>query len=328
MLQLAWPWLLLSLPLPWLLRVLLPPVASASGGTLYVPFTASLQPHNSVQPGSSSGVRWWYGWAWLCWLLLVLAACRPQWVGPVQDLPATGRNLLLAVDVSGSMEADDLGRPGVSRLDIVKQLAGSFIQRREGDRIGLILFGTRAYRQTPLTFDRVTVRTLLNQAVIGLAGRETAIGDAIGMAIKQQRHSGGETVLVLLTDGSNTAGNVPPRKAAKLAADQKLRIYTIGVGGRPRTVQGLLGPRPIDPSAQLDEATLRDIAEITGGRYFRADDQEQLEQIYLLLDKLEPAGEAVLAVRSIAELYVWPLGLGLLITLLLSFNAVRREVRR
>lgn len=323
MLQLAWPWLLLLLPLPWLVRRLLPPAMPAHDGTLYAPFALSLRSQAGVDDGAGSNHPKLKGWAWLCWLLLVLAACRPQWLGPAQELPATGRNLLLAVDISGSMEADDLGQPGVSRLQVVKQLAGDFVRRRQGDRLGLILFGTRAYRQTPLTFDRVTVQKLLDQAVIGLAGRETAIGDAIGLAIKQQQNTDGETVLVLLTDGANTAGKVPPGKASILAAEQKLRIYTIGVGGKPRAVRGLLGPRLIDPAAQLDEAMLREIAETTGGQYFRADDRKQLEQIYLQLDELEPAGDQSQVVRPSAELYVWPLGLGLMTTLLLAFNAVR-----
>jgi len=257
--------------------------------------------------------------------LLVTAAMRPQWLGEAVALPQTGRNLLLAVDVSGSMQIPDLEN-GATRLDVVKQVAGDFISRRKGDRIGLILFGTRPYLQAPLTFDRTTVATWLLEAAIGIAGRETAIGDAIGMALKTLRGVSGKAVLVLLTDGTNTAGHVPPLKAAELAAQQGLRIYTIGIGGKPREVQGLLGSQMIDPAADLDEKTLKEIAQTTGGRYFRARDRAALEDIYHRIDELEPVGGNSQTVRPITELYPWPLGLAFLLSLglALALGAQRR----
>ncbi len=212
-----------------------------------------------------------------------------------------------------------------TRLDVVKQVAGEFIQRREGDRVGLILFGTQAYLQTPLTFDRSTVRTLLDESVIGIAGRETAIGDAIGMALKRLRNSDGETVLVLLTDGANTAGHVAPLKAAELAAQQGLRVHTIGVGGKPRAVRGLLGMQMINPASSLDEETLKAIAQATGGSYFRADDREALEAIYQRLDELEPVTRGSRMVRPVTALYPWPLGAALLLSLGLALGGLRRE---
>ena len=324
MFHLAWPWLLLLLPLPWLLRWLLPAASSAGDGTLFVPITAVLNPGGAQgpEPSRSHTLRWWG--ALSCWLLLLLAAARPQWLGEPIELPETGRNLLLAVDVSGSMQTADLDESNTSRLDVVKQVAGEFIQRREGDRVGLILFGSQAYLQTPLTFDRTTVKTLLDEAVIGIAGRETAIGDAIGMALKRLQGSEGETVLVLLTDGANTAGNVSPQKAADLAAQQGLRIHTIGVGGAPREVRGILGMQKVNPASDLDEETLQAIAQATGGQYFRATDRQALQEIYQRLDELEPVAGGSRVVRPVSDLYAWPLGLGFVLSLVLALGAWRQ----
>ena len=324
MFHLAWPWLALCLPLPWLVRRLLLPAPPVSGGVVSAPFAGVLGvSDDSPARGTSRPPRPWGAIA--CWFLLVTAAMRPQWLGEAVALPQTGRNLLLAVDVSGSMQIPDLEN-GATRLDVVKQVAGDFISRRKGDRIGLILFGTRPYLQAPLTFDRTTVATWLREAAIGIAGRETAIGDAIGMALKTLRDLTGKAVLVLLTDGTNTAGHVPPRKAAELAAKQGLRIYTIGIGGKPRAVQGLLGPQMIDPAADLDEETLKTIAQTTGGRYFRATDRAALEDICHRIDDLEPVGGDSQTVRPVTELYPWPLGLAFLLSLALAIGAQRRVV--
>ena len=176
MFELAWPWMLVCLPLPWLVRRFFDAAPPAEGGTLFAPFATGWRNQARDTAGRVHGAAlWWWG-GLLCWLLLIAAAARPQWLGEPMELPETGRNLLLAVDVSGSMEQQDyrLGNRAMNRLDAVKAVAGRFIQRRQGDRLGLILFGTRAYVQTPLTFDRATVSDFLNDSVIGLAGRETA----------------------------------------------------------------------------------------------------------------------------------------------------------
>ncbi|MCZ7598080.1 MAG: VWA domain-containing protein [Gammaproteobacteria bacterium] len=189
------------------------------------------------------------------------------------------------------MDTRDLeldGRPA-DRLAVVKTLGADFLERRTGDRVGLILFGTRAYLQAPLTFDRATVATLLDEAVTGLAGERTAIGDAIALAIKRLREVEAEQrVLVLLTDGANTAGSVEPLEAARMAATAGLTIHTIGVGAERMVVDGLFGRREINPSAELDEALLRDVSSLTGGRYFRAASTAGLDDIYRLLDRMEP----------------------------------------
>jgi Ca-activated chloride channel family protein len=318
----AWPWLLLLAPLPWLLRWLLPASPSGDLQALRVPWFSAVA-------GSKTG---WLRRPWLAlaaalvWLLLVVAAARPQWVGEIENLPVTGRDLLLAVDISGSMDTQDmvLNKTAVNRLTVVKKVAGEFIKRRYGDRVGLILFGSRAYLQTPLTFDTQTTATLLDESEIGLAGRETAIGDAIGLAVKRLREdAAADRVLVLLTDGANTSGEVQPLQAAGFAARDGLTVYTVGVGADEMMVQDFFGSRVVNPSADLDEDTLKAIAEQTGGRYFRARDAKSLEKIYEILDELEPVESDVETIRPIDELFYWPLGLAYALALLTALLSIR-----
>lgn len=312
MIHFAWPWMVLLLPLPWLLSRLLPPV-QPKGAAVFLPFAASVAGDTRLAMRKPSRVRSML--FLLVWLLLLAAATRPQWLGDAQPVPSTGRRLLLAVDVSGSMASDDMAG-GLSRLQVVQQVAGDFLRRRHGDRVGLILFGTRPYLQAPLTADLDTVRQFLDQAMVGVAGTQTAIGDAIGLAIKRLRdeksqagkHGRGETVLILLTDGSNTAGAMSPEQAAKLAAAAGLRIYTIGVGSSGDDIFGMTG-------SDLDEDTLRGIAQATGGQYFRATDASDLQQIYARIDQMEPSAGRAQWYRPSDEWFFWPLGLALLLSL-------------
>jgi len=315
MIEIAWPWLLLFIPLPIVAYWLLPPLESSSAA-LRVPF---LDRFSAVGGVSQAHSHLPFRILMLAlWLALVLAAIRPQWVGEPLELPVSGRDLMLAVDISGSMETEDFQVNGrmIDRLTATKWVAGEFIERRVGDRLGLILFGTNAYLQTPLTFDRQTVRTLLNEAAIGLAGSETAIGDSIGLMVKQlkrSRQAGEEInpVLILLTDGANTAGAVAPLKAAELAAKYGLKIYTVGIGAEEMLVRGLFSSRRVNPSRDLDEKSLKQIAESTGGLYFRARDTEEFQAIYTLIDELEPVTRESVQYRPVAELYQWPLGVAL-----------------
>lgn len=311
--SLAWPWALLALPLPLVAALLLPEARGLRDAGLKVP--ALSQFGMLARRSKSEHLSNWRIWvAAIAWILLVLAASRPEHVGDEVDVPVTGRNLMLAVDLSGSMDQKDfeLGSRRVDRLTATKAVASDFIGRREGDRIGLILFGERAYLQVPLTLDRETVKTLLMEAFIGLAGEKTAIGDAITLAVKrihEQQKEPGDQVLVLLTDGANTAGEVDPLKAAELARQVGLRIYTIGIGAEQLEVSSLLGGRrSINPSADLDEETLTRIADLTGGRYFRATDTASLQDIYKLLDELEPVEEPEAGFRPVRSLFFWPLG--------------------
>lgn len=319
MLTFAWWWLLALVPLPALVRRFSRPDPLDSTAALKVPRTfefASL----AGQAGTLAPLKLRSLVLWTVWSLLVLAAARPQYVGDAVALPLSGRDLLMAVDLSGSMEEQDfqLNDRWVDRLTATKAVAAEFIKHRVGDRLGLILFGREAYLQTPLTFDRETVGVLLEESAIGLAGKETAIGDAIGLAIRTLDDAGveeGRRVLVLLTDGANTAGEVDPLKAAELAAQRSMIIYTIGIGADALTVRSLFGLRQINPSADLDEHTLGRIAELTGGQYFRARDTEELAEIYALLDELEPAESDEEGFRPVTELFYWPLGLAALIAM-------------
>ena len=313
MIDFAWPFVFLALPLPWLAWRFLPAKDAAHAAALRTPFLQELEDLPSAHRVSAArpGLLWLAACAWG---LLVIAAARPQWLGEPIEMAMSGRDLMLAVDLSGSMEIRDFKLDGrqVDRLTAIKAVAGQFIERRTGDRIGLILFGDRAYLQAPLTFDRKTVHTLLEESAIGLAGEKTAIGDAIGLGIKRLRDNPeNQRVLILLTDGANTAGTVQPLQAAELAAKEKLKIYTIGVGADEMIVPDLFGPRRVNPSADLDEETMTAIAAKTGGRYFRARDTAELETIYAELDKLEPVERDKRYYRPKTELFPWPLGLAL-----------------
>lgn len=309
------------LPLPVVVALLLPRAPLAASRALRLPFYQAL--HISVGEGRGRRSRSRLLLATLAWLLLVMAAARPQFIGEPVQLPVSGRDLLLAVDISGSMDEQDmmLVDKVASRLTAVKIVAGNFIERRKGDRLGLILFGEQAYLQTPLTFDRKTTNIQLREAAIGLAGKRTAIGDAIGLAVKRLRDQSQENrVLILLTDGANTAGSIDPQKAADIAASEGVRIYTIGVGADERVVRTLFGKRRV-ANNELDEPALVSIAEKTGGRYFRARDIAALEEIYQLLDEYEPVSQDAESFRPVRELYMWPAAAALLLSVLLSIVA-------
>lgn len=323
MIYFEWPWLMLALPFPLLIRSLMPAVIPEQVAALKVPFLEDFDKNNSSIV--SSRQPWLLWLAAIAWFFLVLSAMRPQWLGEPIEQSVSGRDLMLAIDLSGSMKEQDfiIENKRVDRLTATKYMAEQFINRRAGDRLGLILFGTQAYLQTPLTFDRVTVITLLNESALGLAGEKTAIGDAIGLAVKRLRvqHTGSR-VLVLLTDGANTAGAVSPIKAAEIAAQHQLKIYTIGVGADEMIVRSLFGSRKLNPSRDLDEKTLTAIATKTGGRYFRARNTQELEQIYQLLDELEPVEKDKQYFHPKKELYYWPLALALLLSGLISLKRV------
>lgn len=317
MMTFAWWWIVLVLPLPWLVRRYASAEPIERAAALRVP---SAREFGGLGGGplANRQVAGSLALLALIWCLAVVAASRPQWIGEPIMVEVSGRDLLLAVDLSGSMEEQDFQLDGqwVDRLTAIKALASDFIARRAGDRIGLILFGREAYLQAPLTFDRATVTTLLNESAIGLAGRQTAIGDAIGLAIRTLEDAGVEDnrrVLVLLTDGANTAGSVEPLKAAELAAQRSMVIYPVGIGADAITVRTLFGLRQINPSTDLDEETLLATAAMTGGQYFRARDAEEFEAIYATLDLLEPAQSDEAGYRPVTELYYWPLALAALI---------------
>lgn len=324
MFEFAWPWLFLLLPLPLLLRRVLPPVMPGQALRLPQP---GLRLAATGGNAARSATPWLLALAWSC---MVVAAARPQWVGPPQAQQRSGRALLLAVDLSGSMNTQDMelaGQP-VSRFGAVKAIAGNFIDRRRGDEMGLILFGSQAFLVTPLTYDLDAVRAQLQGAAVGLAGSETAIGDAIAIAVKRLSALPEQArVLVLLTDGVNNAGSIAPLEAMRAAKAAGVRIYTVGIGAERMRVPGFFGAQIVNPSADLDAAMLTKLADETGGRFFRATDSAQLADAYRAIDALEPMRQHGPSLRPRTEWFVWPLVAALLLWLLAAWPRWRaREV--
>jgi Ca-activated chloride channel family protein len=308
---LAWPWALLALPLPWLMRWW--PRRNAAAPALRVPYAAGAL----AELGQASGAA---GWRigrlllWLAWACLCVAMARPQQLGDPVTPPQQGRQMMLAVDVSGSMSEPDmmLGNQVVQRLSAAKAVLADFLDRRAGDRVGLLIFGERAYTLTPITADLTTVRNQLTDSEVGLAGRDTAIGDAIALAVKRLREQPeGQRVLILLTDGVSNAGVLQPLRAAELAKAEGVRVYPVAFGGDGG--MSLFGVQIAAGDDPVDEATLRRIADLTGGRAFRARNTDELAGIYAELDRLEPITAAGAAVRPYIERYAWPLALAMLL---------------
>ncbi|NMG31980.1 VWA domain-containing protein [Aromatoleum evansii] len=327
----AWPWMLAFLPLPWLLRRWWP--ATTPTPALRVPSVAAFatgrtegSPTSPPEVRQHAARRWFVACAWA---LLLVAAARPQGLADPAQVAMSGRDLMIALDVSASMATRDLdldGRP-VERLHAARTLARDFVLRRDGDRIGLIVFGSETYLHTPLTWDIHALADGLSATGTGLAGRETAIGDAIGLAVRRMREqSGNARVLILLTDGANTAGKLTPEQASWIAQREGVRIHVVGIGSntaRPSSPEAAQ-----DSSADLDERTLRSIAEQTGGSYHRATDAAALAAFYREIESLEPIDGADAIIRTRQELYPWPLGAALACALLLGALGRHEAARR
>lgn len=326
MFEFAWPWLLLCLPLPWLIRALTPALRQ-QGVELSTPFYNEL--HNLQNTQRTGLARWRSNTTVyiLIWLLLLLACARPQLHTDLQERPTTGRDLLIAMDASSSMLYSDMTLDGnsVSRMEFVKYWLGDFITQRSGDRIGLILFGSQAYLQAPLTYDHHSIRTWVNDAQPGIAGNTTSIGDAIGLAIKRLRmHPADHRVLILVTDGANTSGVISPLAAAQLAARYQIKIYTVGIGSnQANNLYELIDTT----SLELDEQALKDIAQATAGQYFHITDSNDLARIEHSISLLEPNISYQLPKRNSQELYSWPLATALLLSMLLVAHRVYRNYR-
>ena len=318
MLTLAWPWVLVLVLIPLIVKWRKPGGQSVDAPVLPVGHWLSDLP--GVSRRGNAVPMWQQLLLFLMWTLLVIALARPQHVGEQVQMPVSGRDLMLVVDISPSMDEQDMVLQGrsINRLQAVKRVLDDFISRRQGDRLGLILFGTEPYVQAPLTFDLETVRTLMREAGLGMAGRATAIGDAVGLATKRLRdRPQDQRVVVLLTDGANTAGEITPDKATEIAAAASIRLYTIGIGAESMVQRGLLGSRRVNPSRDLDENLLTRMAQQTGGEYFRARSLPELELIYESIDQLEPIELEGKFYRPVTELYVWPAGLAVLLWLAL-----------
>lgn len=354
-----WPLVFVLLPLPWLVRRISKPMQASANGALRVPFFQALQQGASgTHISRRLPASWQHLLAGIIWLCLLTALARPAFVGKEIPLPADGRDIMLAIDLSGSMEQPDFMADGqqTTRLNVVKATADEFISRRRGDRMGLILFSNRAYLQAPLTFDRQAVSQLLTQAEVGLTGRKTAIGDAIAIAVKRLQETPQNTsqagdvsnnisnnenqaisklsgdkdsrVLILLTDGASNAGSIQPLEATKIASQLGIRIYTIGVGSGQMVINTPFGQQLMNMPQDLDEDTLQKIADMSNGRYFRAADTQSLEAIYQAIDKLEPAAGEPIYLRPTTELYMLPASIALLLTgLWAAFYAWQRLSR-
>jgi len=303
MLAFAWPWALALAPLPLLASLL--PRAAPLAAPLRVPFLEAARAWQRAGGGRRPRLRLIL--AALAWLALLAAACRPQWLGEPVGVPASGRSMLLVVDVSASMRAAAMGSE--MGVEVMRRTARRFVEARAGDRIGLVVFGSRPYVQAPLTFDLHAVAAMVDESFVGLAGEGTALGDAIGLGVARLRAMPrDERVMILLTDGSSTDGTLLVEDAARLARHHGVRVHAIGIGA-PRTGQELR------KGEGLDEPVLQAVTALTGGRYYRADDAAGLARIYAALEEQEPVAVDERIYRPTAEWYAWPLGLALLLAL-------------
>jgi Ca-activated chloride channel family protein len=325
--EFQWPWMALLLMLPLLVQFLWPRTDPEQGDmlagrqeTLLHPSLVHLQEcFIGHRPRASTSGRVYSLLLWLLWLLLTLTLMRPQWLEPYTETRAEGYDLMLAVDASHSMEAMDftVNNAQVTRMAVLKGVLNKFINNRTGDRVGLIVFGSQAYTIAPLTYDLDSVRQQLDDVVPNIAGQGTAMGDAIGLGVKKLRERPeGSRVLILVADGGNSAGTIAPIDAARLAALEGIRIYTIGVGSSLDSVQIMeFGRLVARDDLGLDEKVLRDIAGIAYGAYFRATDARALEEIYARIDELEKTRAESRMVLIPHPLYLWTLGLALLLLL-------------
>jgi len=332
MLEFHWPWMALALALPLLARLFWPrfvrpgqerPTEGQRTTLLHPSLTRLQNGFQGKRPRSAIAGRLHAVLLALLWLALTVTIMRPQWLEPHTEVQSEGYDLMLAIDTSRSMTALDFSRGGlpVSRMAVVKGVMGQLIEKRKGDRVGLVIFGDQAFVQSPLTLDRRAVRRILDDIVPGMAGNATAMGDAIGLSVKKLRdRPAGSRVLLLVTDGENTAGLIPPLESAKLAAREGVRIYTIGVGSNQQEVmiQGGDGQYRPESDIGMDETSLKQIANTTGGAYFRATNTRALEEISQRIDALEKTEAEKRTVLIPRPLYRWPLAIALLVLLLLG----------
>jgi Ca-activated chloride channel homolog len=311
MFEFVYLWIFLLLPLPLLARYLLK-AKTINYTQVWIPLAQGLsEQHLSSQNSYLKSFV-----PWLAWLLLLTALARPVWFGDPIRLQQQSRDMIISLDLSGSMQEVDMPLNGqtVDRLTLLKDLLKTFINARQGDRLGLILFADHAYLQTPLTFDLKTIQQMVDESEIGLAGTNTAIGESIAIAIKRfVENKNEQRVLILMSDGANNAGSIDPIQAAQQAAQNNITIYTIGIGAEQMIKRGLFGNQRINPSADLDEKTLTEIANLTGGQYFRARNQSELQNIYQTLNQLEPIDSDFLSFRPEKDLFYWPLSAALIL---------------
>lgn len=328
--QLAYPYALLLLLLPFIWRWLIPAVKGLHGDALRVPFIGDLE-KISIKSGAiwrmSGDSSGWSRGVWLLylvWFFLVLAAARPQWVGEPIRLKNESRDIMLVMDISNSMLERDFSLSGkrIDRLTAVKLAAADFLKKRTQDRVGLILFGTRAYLQSPLTFDKQSVNDILWSMEAGMAGNSTSIGDAAGLALKTIKDSQNpeNKIIILLTDGENNDGSLSLAQAIQLAQDEKIKVYTIGVGSERNFFASVMG---FQLGGGLDESGLKALAAAAKGQYFRAENTAGLQKIYDTIDQLEPSSRDERFIQETRDLYYIPLLAALASAMALAWAAGR-----
>lgn len=320
MLTVAYPWMIILLPLPWLVRLILP-ARRVVQPAVRVPFGDRIRAAGSgaTLAGKASRNTWFL--PVVIWLLVLAALARPQWLEPPVSREQPTRDLLLLVDLSGSMRQEDFTNTAgtkVDRLTAVKEVLGDFLSRRKGDRVGLVVFGDAPFLQAPFSTDLSLSRRLLDETAIGMAGPRTAFGDAIGLAITLFAESEAPAkTIIALTDGNDTASQVPPIEAARVAKERDIRIHTVAIGD-PTTVG----------EEKLDEAALRLVAETSDGSSFFAGDREQLKGIYDELDTIETRQVKVVSHRPRRELYYWPLLAALVLSLAAKAVVIVRGLQK
>lgn len=317
MIEFTYAWLFFLLPLPLLVMYLLPAKPNQSAA-LFMPFLSAYSVANTAQ-SSYSNNTWRTILLFLIWALLLTAAAKPVQTGDLIEQQAQGRDMFLAVDLSGSMEITDMELNGrrVDRLTMVKAVLSEFIAQRQGDRLGLVLFASKAYVQAPLTRDIATVEQLLQEAMIGFAGQQTAIGEALALASKRlMDNPASSRTVILLTDGANNMG-MPPLEAAQVAKQANVTVHTIAFGTDGAESGGFFGFFGGSSEDEYDEKTLIAIADMTGGKYFRARNKSELSAIYDTINQLESREHEAPAFRPKTDKFHWPLGLAMLLSLLL-----------
>ena len=323
----AYPLAFALLLVPFLIYHLLPPLKGLHGDALRVPFLNDIAQINLLsgslwgQKNQGKSSKLLYIILYIGWIFLVLAVARPQWVGEPIKTNNYGRDILLVTDISTSMLEPDFtyNNRRIDRLTAVKLAADSFIKQRTSDRIGLILFGTRSYLQSPITFDKQSVLDILWATDAGMAGNSTAIGDAVGLALKTLSSSptaNKDKTIILLTDGENNDGSLSMPEVLKLAKDENIKIYTIGVSGENQILNSFFGIK-LPQIKGLDEETLKLLAAETKGNYYRASDTNSLQQIYKEIDRLEPSLDEDQYIQERKDLFYYPLAISVAIVLLL-----------
>lgn len=326
MLEFSWPWVFLALPLPLIIYWLVPR-APRQDAALRVPFYRQLVQLHTDSSHQYNKNLFLLIICSLIWLMVVTAASRPQWIGEPIQIPTTGRDMMLTLDMSGSMEARDmfLNNTQLSRFQVMKAVISDFVEKRTGDRLGLTLFAAHAYMLTPMTYDLATVKQMVDELEIGMIDESaTAIGDAIGLSIRQLRQQPeNNRILILLTDGINNAGELAPLQAAQLARTEGIKMHIVGVASDQFAQRSMFGTRASGALvSEIDDETMAEAAEMTGGLYFRARTLEDMISIYDELDQMEPIEQDEQTYRPETQLFHWPLGIALLLSFLLALRAM------